>query len=188
MILTLLREDDMHPYEMMRLLRERREERLVAIRRGTFYHQINALERDGLIAQVGAEREGNRPERTVYTITDAGNTAAEAWVREHLARADASAEFRIALAEAHNLAAADAAVLLQQRLAAQQRELDEYRTALAVARARPVDRQFLLEPERHLALLEADIAWTSALCADLAAGALPWRQPSPEHLAAKADR
>src|SRR6478735_4350293 len=103
MILALLAEGDMHPYEMIRLMRQRRDDRLVTITNGTLYHTVGRLERAGLIAEVGIDREGNRPERTTYTQTDLGREAVGEWVRRELARIDHPAEFRIALAEAHNL-------------------------------------------------------------------------------------
>ena len=72
MVLALLREGDMHPYEMIRLMRIRRDDRLVAITNGTVYHTVARLERAGLLAEVGVDRDGNRPERTTYAVTDAG--------------------------------------------------------------------------------------------------------------------
>src|SRR5829696_784641 len=103
MVLALLREGDMHPYEMIRLLRFRGDERLVSIQNGTFYHTVGRLERAGLLAEVGVDRGGNRPERTTYTLTEPGRDAVVDWVRRELARTDRPVEFRVALAEAHNL-------------------------------------------------------------------------------------
>ncbi len=37
-VLELLREDDMHPYEMIRPMRQRRDDRLVSLTNGTMYH------------------------------------------------------------------------------------------------------------------------------------------------------
>src|SRR5690242_7590171 len=88
MLLGLLGEGDMHPYEMIRLLRIRRDDRLVTITNGTVYHTVARLERAGLVAEVGVDREGNRPERTTYTVTDAGARAAIEWVRRELPRTD----------------------------------------------------------------------------------------------------
>jgi len=77
MILATLREADMHPYEMVRLLKERGDDRLVPLQKGTIYHAVARLERDGLLAEVGVDRDGNRPERTTYTLRDAGRRAVE---------------------------------------------------------------------------------------------------------------
>ena len=103
MVLALLGEGDMHPYEMIRLMRLRRDDRLVTITNGTLYHTVGRLERAGLLAEVGVDRDGNRPERTTYALTDGGPRAVGEWVRRELPRIDRPAEFRIALAEAHNL-------------------------------------------------------------------------------------
>ena len=51
MVLALLDEGDMHPYEMIRLLRIRRDDRLVPLTNGTMYHTVARLERAGLIAE-----------------------------------------------------------------------------------------------------------------------------------------
>ena len=184
MILALLRERDMHPYEMIRLLRARRDERLIRIQHGTFYHQVGALERDGLLAPAAVEREGNRPERTSYTLLPAGEEAVLAWVRAELPRTDEPARFRVALAEAHNLPREEALALLALRIDALRALLTEHREGLGAARERTVDRQFLIEVERSAALIEADIAWSEATISAFADPELAWGAPSPAHIEA----
>jgi len=61
MVLGLLREDDMHPYEMLRLMRHRRDDRLLTLTTGTIYHTVARLERAGFVAAVGVARAGHRP-------------------------------------------------------------------------------------------------------------------------------
>src|SRR6218665_2381315 len=99
MVLALLREDAMHPYEMIRLMRQRHDDRIVPITNGTMYHTVARLERQGLVTEVGVGRDGNRPERTTYALTDAGDAAVTEWVRRELPRIDRPAEFRVALAQ-----------------------------------------------------------------------------------------
>lgn len=174
MALALLREGDMHPYEMMRLLRERREDRLVSLQKGTFYHTVGRLERDGLVAEIGVDRHGNRPERTTYTLTPAGRRAVETWVRTELPRIDRESEFRVALAEAHNLERDEVVALLRQRRALLVALRDDLRGGLRDAAGRGVPVQFIVETERHAALLDAELAWQDALHARLVDGSLPW--------------
>lgn len=174
MVLALLREGDMHPYEMMRLLRTRRDERLVRIQNGTFYHAVSRLERDGLIAEVGTDRDGNRPERTTYRLTEAGDAAIVGWVRAELARIDRPTEFRVALAEAHNLGRDEVVALLDRRRDSLAAAADEHRAGLAAARARRVPDQFLVEIDRESVLLDAELAWQDALRARLTERSLPW--------------
>lgn len=174
MALALLREGDMHPYEMVRLMRSRRDERLLTITNGTLYHTVGRLQRAGLIGEVGIDREGNRPERTTYTLTDAGTDALVDWLRRELSVIDRPAEFRIALAEAHNLERADVIECLRTRRAA----LDEghvmHRDGLVGARAKAVPEQVLVEFERQEALLEAELRWLDSLIDRLDAEEFPW--------------
>ncbi|MGK3948947.1 PadR family transcriptional regulator [Microbacterium sp. K2] len=174
MILALLREGDMHPYEMMRLMRARRDERLLTITNGTLYHTVGRLQRAGLIDEVGIDREGNRPERTTYTLTDAGTDALVDWLRRELSVIDRPAEFRIALAEAHNLERPDVIVCLRSRREA----LDEghvmHRDGLIGARRTGAPEQVLVEFERQEVLLDAELRWLDSLLERLEAEAFPW--------------
>ena len=160
----------MHPYEMLRLLRERREERLIRIQQGTFYHQVAALQRDGRIEPVCVDRQGNRPERTTYAITAAGDDAVLEWIRAELPGIDNSAGFRIALAEAHNLDRGDVRALLGQRIDRLVAAHEDLSARLADAADRQVQRQFLVDLERERAIVAADAEWTRSLVAELADG------------------
>jgi len=174
MVLALLREGDMHPYEMMRLLRHRREDRMVRLTNGTFYHTVARLQRDGLIAEVGVDRDGNRPERTTYTLTDDGPAALEEWVRGHLGRTDGLQNFRVALGEAHNLSRAEAVVLLTSRRDGLAAEYAAMSAGLQDARGRGVLEQYLVELDRYTVILRADLDWTDALLARIAGDDFPW--------------
>jgi DNA-binding PadR family transcriptional regulator len=174
MVLALLREGDMHPYEMMRLMRHRHDDQLVTITNGTFYHTVARLERQGLLAEVGVDRDGNRPERTTYTLTDAGRDAVSDWVRAELPRVDHPAEFRVALAESHNLDRAVVIDLLSTRRAALTGEHLLYRDGLESAQARAVPEQFLVQTARQAALLAAELAWLDDLIQRLEQSAFPW--------------
>src|SRR5258707_9333555 len=71
-VLRLLRERPMHPYEVHQLIRDRSIDYVIKVRAGSLYHAVERLHRLGLVAPVETGREGRRPERTVYAITDAG--------------------------------------------------------------------------------------------------------------------
>ncbi|WP_127473703.1 PadR family transcriptional regulator [Microbacterium sulfonylureivorans] len=185
MVLALLAEGDMHPYEMIRLLRIRRDDRLVAITNGTMYHTVGRLERAGLLAEVGVDRAGNRPERTTYTVTDAGAAAVTEWVRRELPRVDHPAEFRVALAEAHNLERGEVVDLLRGRreaLAAAQSALTDGHD---LACAKGVPAQYLLEVDRELTLLSAELDWLDGLLTRLVHPDFLWGphgEPSERYL------
>lgn len=174
MVLALLREDDMHPYEMMRLMRQRRDDRLVTITNGTLYHTVARLEKTGLLAEVGVDRDGNRPERTTYTLTDAGRRIVPEWVRRELPRVDSPSDFRIALAEAHNLDRDEVVSLLTSRRVALVGAYAMHRSGLDDARRRAVPEQFLLELDREQLLLEAELGWLETLITRLESREFPW--------------
>ena len=71
-VLELLHEKPMHPYEMAQLMRERYVNTRVNVKAGSLYHTVERLQRDGFIHVVDTQRDGRRPERTVYGMTQAG--------------------------------------------------------------------------------------------------------------------
>lgn len=187
MVLALLREADMHPYEMVRLMRARHDDRLITITNGTLYHTVARLQKAGLIDELGTDRDGNRPERTTYTLMDAGRDAVIAWVRRELPRVERPAEFRVALAEAHNLERDDFRELLHERRAALFADHRTHHDGLHSSRAKGVPEQVMVEIERQEALLEAELRWLDSLLARLDADSIPWGpsafSPSDRYLA-----
>ena len=174
MVLALLREGDMHPYEILRLMRQRHHDRLVTITNGTLYHTVGRLEKAGLLGEVGVDREGNRPERTTYTLTDAGRVIVSEWVRRELSRIDRTTEFRVALAEAHNLDRLEVADLLRRRRDALGDTHQAYLRGREKARTIDTPEQFLIEVEREELLLETELRWLDSLIDRLERHTLPW--------------
>jgi DNA-binding PadR family transcriptional regulator len=74
-VLELLHEKPMHPYEMAQLMRERYVDTRVNVKAGSLYHTVERLQQQGFIEVVDTQRDGRRPERTVYGMTDAGRDA-----------------------------------------------------------------------------------------------------------------
>lgn len=173
-VLSLLREGDMHPYEMARIMRHRRDDRYFTVTNGTLYHTVARLERAGLIAEVGVDREGNRPERTTYTLTPRGREIVLDWVRRELARTDRHTEFQLALAESHDLPRDEVVALLSARRALLQAELVRQRETIAALEDLTRLEQYLVEIDRNDALLVADIAWHDRFIERLSSGALAW--------------
>ncbi|EGD54817.1 PadR family transcriptional regulator [Gordonia neofelifaecis] len=174
MVLALLREGDMHPYEMVRLLKTRRDDRMVSVTNGTLYHTVDRLNQHELVAEVGVDRDGNRPERTTYTLTDAGRDAVVDWVRAELPQNDRPAQFRVALAEAHNLEREETIELLSRRRDALAADLEGHRNGLRDAAGRGVQDQFMVEVDRQADLIEVDLRWTERLLQRLADPAYLW--------------
>jgi DNA-binding PadR family transcriptional regulator len=76
-VLGLLREQPKHGYQILADIRERRLNVWAGVSPSSTYGVINRLEREGYIHESSREREGSKPERVIYEITEAG--------REHLA-------------------------------------------------------------------------------------------------------
>ncbi|OLF16762.1 PadR family transcriptional regulator [Actinophytocola xanthii] len=83
-VLGLLLERPMHPYEMSSTLRERAKEESIKLNYGSLYSVVESLRRHGLIEVHETVREGRRPERTVYAITDPGRDEFVDWESELL--------------------------------------------------------------------------------------------------------
>lgn len=84
-VLALLAEKPMHPYEMSSTLRERAKEQSIKLNYGSLYSVVDSLVRHQLIEVQETVREGRRPERTVYAITDPGRIELVDWLSELLA-------------------------------------------------------------------------------------------------------
>lgn len=84
-VLALLAEKPMHPYEISSTLRERAKEQSIKLNYGSLYSVVDSLVRHRLIAVHETVREGRRPERTVYAITDPGRIEMVDWLSELLA-------------------------------------------------------------------------------------------------------
>lgn len=180
MVLALLREGDMHPYEMARLLRARRDDRIVTITNGTLYHTVARLHAQGLLDEVGVDRDGNRPERTTYTLTESGVSVVSDWVRRELGTIGRTTPFRVALAEAHNLERDEAVSLLNKRRELLQAQLDELDAGLSEAESREIPEQYLLELNRHRHLQQAEISWLDSLIPRIASPDFAWG-PGADH-------
>ncbi|MFT3860233.1 PadR family transcriptional regulator [Micropruina sp.] len=181
LVLAVLREGDMHPYEMIRLMRQRHDDRLASITNGTVYHTVARLQKLGLLAELGVDREGNRPERTTYTLTGDGRAIVSEWVRRELPRIDRPDQFRVALAEAHNLDRAEVLELLQRRRLALRQQHDYHQLGRLKAAERAVPEQYLVEVERQAALLTADLHWLDSLIHQLAADEIAWGPREAAH-------
>jgi DNA-binding PadR family transcriptional regulator len=162
----------MHPYEMANVLRRTGKERDMKIKWGSLYTVVQNLEKYGFIEATGSNREGRRPERTVYAITDAGRAEIRDWLRELVAEPEPEPlRFEAALSVLGVLPPDEVTALLQQRLAALDQDIAARRAELEEAR-RQVVRVFLIEGEYALAMREAEAAWVRSLLHEMAEGTL----------------
>ncbi|WP_213454066.1 PadR family transcriptional regulator [Rhizomonospora bruguierae] len=170
----------MHPYEMHQRIREQHTDHVIKLRAGSLYHTVERLHRADLVEPVETGREGRRPERTVYAITEAGAEEFSAGLHDLLrAPRDEYPVFAAAVEMLHALPPADAARLLGERLIALEGHLARVeRIRVGLLRDRDLDRVLLVELEYKEAMCRAEVAWVRGLLDEIASGRLSW--PAPE--------
>jgi len=145
-VLALLFERPMHPYEMAATMRERHKEESIKLRYGSLYSVVGLLQREGLIAPQETSRDGRRPERTVYTITEAGGAELTAWMSDLLRRpAKEYPQFMAALSLLPVLPPDAVSALLAERLQHLDLAIQPRRGALAGVLQSGVPPLFLIE-------------------------------------------
>jgi DNA-binding PadR family transcriptional regulator len=172
-VLACLFERPMHPYEMATTMRERGKDQSIKLNYGSLYTVVEALQQNGLIVAQETEREGRRPERTVYRLTDAGRMELIDWVSELLSRpAKEYTRFEAGLSLAGVLPPEDIVALLTQRCVNLEIEISQMRAILQLVQERGLQRMHVIEGEYALAMREAELAWTRNLVEEIGAGKL----------------
>src|SRR3981189_1631224 len=85
-VMNLLAERPVHPYERKATMKGRGHDQVIRLKGGSIYDTVERLESGGFIQAQATSREGRRPERRVYAITEAGRDEIMAWLRELLAQ------------------------------------------------------------------------------------------------------
>ena len=167
-VLAILGERPAHPYELDRKLRERKKEKSIKLNYGSLYTVIQQLETAGFIATRRTERDGQRPERTVYALTGSGRQELQRWMRDLLGTWQKEfLAFEAALALIYVLPPAEGLRLLEQRLRQIGEQIDATRAEISGARAEGVEQLFLIEGEYRLALSEAERDFVKTVVADI---------------------
>jgi len=177
-VLALLFERPMHPYEMAATMKERAKHESIKLRYGSLYTVIDGLIARGFIAAKEKEREGARPERTVYRLTPAGRAELIAWMRDLIGTpAKEYPQFEAGLCLLPVLPPDEALALLRERL----QRLDDMIKPLA-AHQRSIGPQFpalfLVENDYRLAMLKAEQRFVADLVGKIEKGWGPlglWR-------------
>ncbi|GGA28017.1 PadR family transcriptional regulator [Paenibacillus physcomitrellae] len=71
-ILGLLMEKNMHPYEIRTIMKDRALDQNTKIQIGSLYYAVEQLAKQAYIEAVEVIKSDNRPDKTVYQITDKG--------------------------------------------------------------------------------------------------------------------
>jgi DNA-binding PadR family transcriptional regulator len=162
LLLGLLRQEGMHGYQLAEFIQKDLAS-CTSLKKSAAYYVLDRMEQEGWISRI-TEREGNRPERYVYSITPAGEIAFQRLLRENLAtyqpptfESDIGLAFMDALPreEAHRL-------LLRRREA-----LATHLAATEAAPLHPGSQQLVIEHLRHH--LAAELVWLNGVLTRLAA-------------------
>jgi DNA-binding PadR family transcriptional regulator len=163
-VLAWLLKEPLHPYALGRRLRETGQDRRIKYNHGTLYLVFEQLERAGFVRVDAHEREGGRPERAIYAITDAGRAEFREWLCALVAEPrDEFPQFLVALSFISLLPPPDAVELLAERRATLERTADETRGALRQAQAAGHPWVFLVEEEFAVRMFEVEIRFVTDL-------------------------
>ena len=184
-VLTMLFEAPMHPYRMQQLIKERGKDEVINVgQRASLYQTINRLERDGLIHARKVTREENRPERTIYELTEVGQQALLDWMRQILSTPSKEfPEFPAAISFLPVLAPKDAQKQLEKRAIALDAEIE--RIDREVAKVAFLPRLFLLEMELLRESRVTELKWVRSVVEDLNSGELTWSKTWLRKMAAE---
>ncbi|WP_406156019.1 PadR family transcriptional regulator [Streptomyces sp. NBC_00882] len=172
-VLATLWQKPMHPYEIAQTLRRQGKDASTKINYGSLYTVVQSLEKHGFVEVTDVERQGNRPERTVYGITAAGRQEMTEWMSDLVAfPAKEYPIFETALSLLGVLHPDEVVPLLEQRLDALEVQIAGGRGALEKL-YETLPRLFLVENEYQLHMVEAEAAWVRGFLGELREGRLP---------------
>jgi DNA-binding PadR family transcriptional regulator len=181
-VLNLLCERPRHPYAMRILVRERGIQEVVKIGGASIYDAVERLERVGFIEASATTREGRRPERTVYSVTEAGRDELQIWMAELLSEpAEEYPQFGAALAFVLGVGREQTLNLLRRRAMRLESVIAATDKVLEAMGSMP--RIVVIEGEYMRALRIAELAWVRGIVDDIAAGRL-WSDAEIETLLA----
>ena len=172
-VLVCLYEKPMHPYEVAQTLRARAKQESVRLNYGSLYAVVESLEKKGFVKATGTIREGKRPARTVYEITETGLVEMTDWMTELLGTP--TKEYPAFMAGLSFLAAldpGDALGALRRRADALAVRLVALRGTMQAARDAGLPRLFELETEYEEQQLAAELRFVTALFDEMSAGTL----------------
>lgn len=180
-VLGSLSERSMHPYEISTMLKTRGKDGSIKLNYGSLYSVVTALEKHGFIEAVETVRDGNRPERTVYAITESGRLEFDDWLSELLGKPEKEfSQLEAGLAYLPAFTPERVVGLLQQRAEALDAEIAQIEGMHAFMQSKGLPRIFWVESELRLALLKTQVDYIRELGREISAdeleGSAFWRK------------
>src|SRR5580698_1157187 len=172
-VLVTLYEKPTHPYEVAQTLRSRAKQESVRLNYGSLYAVVESLEKRGLIAATETVREGKRPERTTYEVTDAGAREMVDWMTELIGVPSKEyPKFMAGLSFLGALSPDDALTALRTRANTLEIQLAQSRATMRAAHDAGLPRLFMVESEFEEAQIDAELHFVNGLVKDIASGDL----------------
>jgi DNA-binding PadR family transcriptional regulator len=172
-VLVCLYEKPMHPYEVAQTLRQRAKQESVRLNHGSLYAVVESLEKKGFVKATGTVREGKRPQRTVYEITDDGSREMDDWLTELIGVPTKEyPAFMAGLSFIPSLDPDDALAALRARADALKMKVVGIRSAMKAASEAGLPRLFELESEYEEQQLTAELKFVNGLIDEMATGTL----------------
>jgi DNA-binding PadR family transcriptional regulator len=172
-VLVCLYEKPMHPYEVAQTLRNRAKQESVRLNYGSLYAVVESLEKKGFIKATGTVREGKRPQRTVYEITDEGSVEMTDWLTELIGTPNKEyPAFMAGLSFLPALDPDDALAALQHRAEMLTVKLASQRGIEKAARDAGLPRIFGLESEYEEGQVVAELRFVTSLAEEMENGTL----------------
>jgi DNA-binding PadR family transcriptional regulator len=172
-VLATLSEKPSHPYDIAATLRHRQKDDSIKLNYGSLYAIVESLVRHRWIEPHEKEKSGNRPERTIYSLTEAGAHELSDWMGELISRpAKEYTQFEAGLSLIGVLTPALAVELLEERCKRLELELQKADVVRTYTRVEKLPKLFMIEFEYRNMLRTAELAWVRELIEDVVGGKL----------------
>jgi DNA-binding PadR family transcriptional regulator len=179
-VVELLHERSMHPYEMSQLMRERRVDYRVKLRPGSLYHTVERLQEQGIIEVVDTQRQGRRPERTVYGLTELGRDRFVDQARTMIATpAQEYPQYPVALSAANELDQDDAVEQLKMRVVTLRAQIAADQVVIDHVLVRQLPKMYWIDYAYVHHQRQSELDWTEKLIDDLESGRIDWPTGEP---------
>ncbi|MNI49178.1 Transcriptional regulator PadR-like family protein [compost metagenome] len=178
-VLGLLLEENLHPYEISIRMRDRFLDQKGQFKIGSLYYAVDQLAKEAYIEAVETIRSENRPDKTVFRITDKGKVYFQKLLLERLK--DTQPPYHpmyIALAFAGKGNQQDIAKVLKQRIQDTEHLVNYYYQVYEEHRG-IVSRSVLHLMAGQYEHAKTELQWLKRLLADTEGGRLNERTVSP---------
>jgi DNA-binding PadR family transcriptional regulator len=184
--LGLLSVRESHPYELQQFITDTRKDFLTGLPR-SLYLAVERLNSSGLIEASETVRDGRRPERTIYRVTERGREELTARLRHLIEQPDPDRRvFMAALSLLGCLPMPVASDALRARRAAIVQVIASLTAGLTAIRAQGLPDLVALKLEHESSIQNAELDWLDSVLARLDGGTLDWSGTIREDLLANA--